>query len=77
MPGVRGCGEGAGADEEGPHEVGGGRLPDLPAAFAARYKAVILSNVLHEESVQGLRLGSLQTRYEGLPFLQGAPIKDG
>ena len=35
MRGVRDCGEPAGADEEGPHEVGGGRLPDLFAAFAA------------------------------------------
>ncbi|EJK65611.1 hypothetical protein THAOC_13511 [Thalassiosira oceanica] len=37
---VRGRGEPAGSDEEGPHEVGSGRLPDLPAAFAARYKAI-------------------------------------
>ena len=35
MRGVCRCGESAGADEEGPHKVGGGRLPDLPAAFAA------------------------------------------
>ena len=34
MPGVRRLGEAAGAHEEGPHEVGGGRLPDLPAASA-------------------------------------------
>ena len=27
-----------GADEEGPPEVGGGRLSDLPAAFAALCK---------------------------------------
>ncbi|EJK44602.1 hypothetical protein THAOC_36846, partial [Thalassiosira oceanica] len=30
MCGVRGLGEPAGADEEGSHKVGGGRLPDLP-----------------------------------------------
>ncbi|EJK64162.1 hypothetical protein THAOC_15131, partial [Thalassiosira oceanica] len=33
MRGVRGSGEPVGADEEGPHEVGGGRLPNLPAAY--------------------------------------------
>ena len=35
MRGVRGLGESAGADEEGPEEVGGGRLPDLSVAIAA------------------------------------------
>ncbi|EJK64443.1 hypothetical protein THAOC_14822 [Thalassiosira oceanica] len=37
---VRRRGESAGAHEEGPHEVGGGRLPDLPVASAPRWKAV-------------------------------------
>ncbi|EJK43643.1 hypothetical protein THAOC_37893, partial [Thalassiosira oceanica] len=40
MRGVRRRGESAGPDEEGPHEVGGGRLPDLPVASALRWKAV-------------------------------------
>ncbi|EJK47698.1 hypothetical protein THAOC_33566 [Thalassiosira oceanica] len=35
MRGVRGSGKEAGADEDGPHEVGGGRLPNLPVAIAA------------------------------------------
>ena len=54
MRGVRGHGEAAGADEEGPHEVGGRRLPDLPAAFAARCKSVHVQAVLREDSVQWL-----------------------
>ncbi|EJK46608.1 hypothetical protein THAOC_34716, partial [Thalassiosira oceanica] len=40
MRGVRDSGESAGSDEEGPHEVGGGRLPDLSVAFAAGYERV-------------------------------------
>ena len=35
MRGVHHRGESAGADEEGHREVGGGRLPDLPASVAA------------------------------------------
>ena len=69
MRGMRGYGESARADEEGPHEVGGARLPDLPAAFAARYKAVIFSSLLHEASVQWLQFGSSEARYEELPIL--------
>ncbi|EJK45868.1 hypothetical protein THAOC_35498 [Thalassiosira oceanica] len=58
MRGVRGRGEPAGADEEGPHEAGGGRLPDLPASIAARYKAVDVQGVLHE----AIRIGEGLTR---------------
>ena len=72
MRGVRGNGEAAGADEEGPQEVGGGRLSDLLAAVAARYKAVDLSSVLHEDSVQWLHFGSSEARHEGLPVLPDA-----
>jgi len=57
MRGVRGRGESAGADEEGTHKAGGGRLPDLFIAVAARCKAVILSSVLYEASVQWLQFG--------------------
>ena len=77
MRGVCSRGEAAGAHEEGPHEVGEGRLPDLLAAFAARWKAVDVQGVLHEGSVQGLRLGSTQARHEGLSVLPGTPVKDG
>ena len=73
MRGVRGCGERAGAHEEGPHEVGGGRLPDLPAASAARGKAVEVQGLLHDESVQWLHLGSAQTWHGRLPILPVAP----
>ena len=58
MRGVRRRGEPAGAGEEGPQEVGGGRLPDLLATLAPRCKAVILQGVLHEESVQWLPFGN-------------------
>ena len=72
MRGVRGNGEAAGADEKGPHEVGG-RLPDLLATLAARFKTVDVQAVLHEESVQWLRLGSAPERIVGqLPILQDA-----
>ena len=64
MRGVRGRGEPTGPDEEGPHKIGGGRLSDLPAAVAARFKAVNLSSVLHEESLQWMFLGSSEARHE-------------
>ncbi|EJK67358.1 hypothetical protein THAOC_11617, partial [Thalassiosira oceanica] len=55
MRGVRGSGEPAGADEEGPHEAGGRRLPDLPVAATTGCKAVDVQAVLYEEKVeQGL-----------------------
>ncbi|EJK62487.1 hypothetical protein THAOC_16899 [Thalassiosira oceanica] len=47
MRGVRVRGESTGADEEGPHKIGGGRrLRDLPAAVAARCNAVLISRVV-------------------------------
>ncbi|EJK60473.1 hypothetical protein THAOC_19169, partial [Thalassiosira oceanica] len=48
--GVHRCWESAGADEEGSHEVGGGRLPNLQPAFAAWTQANRLSGLLHEGS---------------------------
>ena len=69
MRGVRGCGESAGADEEGPNEVGGGRLPDLPAAYAARGKAFDVPALLREVGVQWLHLGNSETRLVGLSIL--------
>ena len=69
MQGVRRRGEAAGAHEEGPHEVGGGRLSDLPVAVTASCKAVYVQGVLHEEIVQWLHLGSSEARHEGLSIL--------
>ena len=71
MRGVRGRGESAGADEEGPREVGGGRVSHLQPAVAARCEAVMLQGVLHEVGVRWLHLGSSQTRHEGLSVLPG------
>ncbi|EJK48807.1 hypothetical protein THAOC_32363, partial [Thalassiosira oceanica] len=49
---VLGLGEPAGADEERPHKIGGGRLPNLPAAIAAWFEAGCDQAVLlHEGSV--------------------------
>ena len=55
---MRGRGESAGADEEGAHEVRGGRLSDLFAAFAARWASFDVQGLLREESVYWLHLGS-------------------
>ncbi|EJK72677.1 hypothetical protein THAOC_05768, partial [Thalassiosira oceanica] len=54
--GVRRRGQPAGADEKGPHEVGGGRVSDLQPAVAnrQRFAAVSISGVLHDDSVQRL-----------------------
>ena len=76
MRGVRRLGKSAGAHEEGPCEVGGGRLPALPVASATLSISDYVRGVLHEVSVQGLRLGSLETWHEGLPILPKAIAKD-
>ena len=67
---MRGRGESAGADEERPHEVGGGRLSDLLAAFTDWWgrwmfqASVDIPGLLREESVQWLHFGSSQTWHE-------------
>ncbi|EJK64853.1 hypothetical protein THAOC_14369 [Thalassiosira oceanica] len=67
MRGVRGSGEPAGADEEGSHEAGGGRLPDLSIAFAAGQEAVcwqygILGLNISSESTDVTRAAELYER---------------
>ena len=76
MRGVRRLWKSAGAHEEGPQEVRGGRLPDLSVTYAPRSKADYVQGLLHEVSVQGLRLGSSETQHEGLPILPKAIAKD-
>ena len=46
---MRRRGEPAGADEERPREVGGGQLPDLPAAFATR-DAELIAQALEQNT---------------------------
>ena len=55
--GVRHSGKPAGADEEGPHKIGGGRMSDLLAALATELGAVDVQCVLHDESLQRLHSG--------------------
>ena len=77
MRGVRGCGESAGADEEGPHEVGGGRLPDdLPAASTARCRADDVQGLLHEVVCNGCILAAGKRGMDDCAFCRAPMPKE-
>ncbi|EJK45724.1 hypothetical protein THAOC_35642, partial [Thalassiosira oceanica] len=56
--------ESAGADEEGPHEVGGGRLPDLLPSPATRLWPVYVHAVLREGEAESQSLAMIQKRVD-------------